>query len=145
MTLLYADSSALVRAYLGDEPGSASLRALLLESDEPVATSELSLVELTRALRAAERSGRLPDAGAALAGVEEDFSERGPVLVIGLGPDPVLRRAREVVLAHRVGTLDAIHLAVAIEESKALGEPIVFVTRDDQQSVAARALGLEVA
>ena len=44
MTTFYADSSALVRAYLGDEPGSASLRKLLLESGESVVTSELSLV-----------------------------------------------------------------------------------------------------
>jgi len=141
---LYADSSALVRAYLGDEPGSASLRALLLEGGEPVITSELSLVELSFALRAAECSGRLHDAGAALAGVEEDFSASGPVLVIGLRPDPVLR-ARQVVLAHRVGTLDAIHLAVAIEASESLGEPIVFVTRDGEQAIAARELGFEVA
>jgi hypothetical protein len=145
LTTLYADSSALVRAYLGDEPGSASVRWLLLESEEQVVTSELSLVEVTRAFRAAERSGRIVDAAAALAGVEEDFSERGPVLVIELRSDPVLQRAREVVLAHRVGTLDAIHLAVAIEESEALGESLVFVTRDDEQSIAARELGFEVA
>ena len=145
MTTFYADSSALVRAYLGDEPGSASLRKLLLESGESVVTSELSLVEVTRALGAAERSGRIPNAFSALVGVEEDFTERGPVLVIELRPYPLLRRAREIVLAHRVGTLDAIHLAVALEESEALGEPIVFVTRDGEQAIAARDLGLEVA
>lgn len=145
MTTLYADSSALVRAYLGDEPGSASLRHLLLESEELVVTSELSLIEVTRAFRAAERSGRIPEAEAALEGVEGDFSERGPVLVIGLRTDPVLRRARAVVLTHRVGTLDAIHLAVAIEERSALDEPIVFVTRDDEQAIAARELGFEIA
>lgn len=65
--------------------------------------------------------------------------------MIGLRADPVLRRARCVVRAHRVGTLAAIHLAVAIEESEALGEPLVFVTRDGEQAVAARELGLEVA
>ena len=145
MRTLYADASALVRAYLDDELGSASVRRLLLESDEQVITSELSLIEVTRAFRAAERSGRILDAGAALVGVEEDFSGRGPVLVVELRSDPVLQRAREVVLAHRVGTLDAIHLAVAIEESDALGEPIVFVTRDDEQAIAARDLGLDVA
>lgn len=145
MTTLYADASALVRAYLGDEPGSASLRELLLESGESVVTSELSLVEVTRALSAAGRSGRILNVDAALDGVEEDFSARGPVLVIGLRADPVLRRAREVVRAHRVGTLDAIHLAVAIEESEALGEPLVFVTRDGEQAITARELGLEVA
>lgn len=145
MRTLYADASALVRAYLGDEPGSASVRRLLLESDEQVITSELSLIEVTRAFRAAERSGRILDAGAALVGVEQDFSGRGPVLVVELRSDPVLQRAREVVLAHRVGTLDAIHLAVALEQSEAFGEPIVFVTRDDEQAIAARDLGLEVA
>lgn len=145
MTTLYADSSALVRAYLGDEPGSTTLRHFLLESDELVVTSELSLLEVTRALCAAERSGRIPTGGKALEGVEADFSTGGPVLVIGLRANPVLRRARAVVLAHRVGTLDAIHLAVALEERSALDEPIVFVTRDDEQAIAARELGFETA
>jgi predicted nucleic acid-binding protein len=145
VTTLYADSSALVRAYLGDEPGSTRLREILLESDDVVVTSELSLVEVARAFRAAERSGRIPRDDRALEGVEADFSAGGPVLVIGLRPDPVLRRARAVVLEHRVGTLDAIHLAVAIEERRALDEPIVFVTRDDEQAIAAQELGFEVA
>lgn len=121
------------------------MRRLLLESEQQVITSELSLIELTRAFRAAGRAGRIHEAEEALNGVEEDFSQQGPVIVIGLRTDPVLRRARAVVLTHRVGTLDAIHLAVAIEESETLGEPIVFVTRDGEQAIAARELGLEVA
>lgn len=47
-------------------------------------------------------------------------------------------------MLHRV-VRDAIHLAVAIEESEALAEPLVFVTRDGEQAIAAREHGLEVA
>lgn len=65
--------------------------------------------------------------------------------MIELRPKTILPRARDLVLQHRLNTLDAIHLAVAIEESKGLGEPIVFITRDEEQGIAARELGLEVA
>ncbi|MBA2487996.1 MAG: hypothetical protein H0V36_01580 [Chloroflexi bacterium] len=51
-----------------------------------------------------------------------------------------------IVTDHRVPTLDAIHLAVAIEECPALadGEAIEFVTRDRDQAAAAVALRLMV-
>ena len=65
--------------------------------------------------------------------------------MIELRAETILPGARNLVLRHRLNTLDAIHLAVAIEESEVLGEPIVFVTRDDEQAIAARELGLEVA
>lgn len=59
MTLLYADTSALVRAYLADEPDHGSLRERLLEGDEPVVISELARIEMASVIRAAARGGRL--------------------------------------------------------------------------------------
>jgi len=51
-----------------------------------------------------------------------------------------------MVTTHTVRTLDAIHLAVALTDATALaaGEPVVLVTRDQQQAAAARAVGLPV-
>ena len=59
MTLLYADTSALVRAYFEDEPDHAPLRERLLEGGEPVVTSELARVELASAIRVEELVGTL--------------------------------------------------------------------------------------
>ncbi|MGH2670789.1 MAG: PIN domain-containing protein, partial [bacterium] len=66
MSLLYADTSALVRAYFEDEPDHARLREKLLEGEEPVVTSELARVELASAIRAAAETGRLRSPGGVL-------------------------------------------------------------------------------
>ncbi len=143
MRVLYADTSALARIYLQDEPDSDQLIELLLASPESVATSELSRLELARAVKSAERAGKLPDVAPVLERVDAHLGTR--IALIELRAKTVLPVARGLVLQHRLGTLDAIHLAVAVEESEALGEPLVFVTRDGEQAIAARELGFEVA
>jgi predicted nucleic acid-binding protein len=141
---LFVDTSALARVYLEDEPDSSGLRALILDSGEAVVASELARVELARSAIGAERSGRLVSATILLQRVDADLA--GPIGIIDLEPSTVLPRARELVLEHRLGTLDAIHLAVAIEFRTAEDdEPITFVTRDADQAAAAKALGFELA
>ena len=144
MRVLYVDTSALVRAYLPDEPEHDVLRETILEANEPVTTSDLSRVELARALKAAERAGRLEDADLALERIDADLSGK-PILTIRLDPVTLVPRSRELVLAHRLRTLDAVHLAVALGLGAFVEEAeIVFVTRDVDQASAARALGLAV-
>ncbi len=146
MSLLYADSSALVRAYFVGEPYHAELRSLLFDTREPVVTSELARLELASAARAAGSSGRLAEWRAVLARIEADISEGGPIRPIALRPEVVLLTAYRIVTNYAVRTLDAIHLAVAIEDCPAIaaGAEIVFVTRDGDQARAARELGLAV-
>jgi hypothetical protein len=98
--VLFADTSALARAYLHDEVETRTLRGLLFESGEVVVAS-----------------------------------------VVDLDPPIILPCARDLVLEHRLGTLHAIHLAVAVEERRRSPDPVVFVTRDADQAAAARALG----
>lgn len=141
--MLFADSSALARIYLDDERESDELAALLLESDAVTLASELVHVELARALKNAERGGRISNAEAILGVVDTDLARS--VSLIDLEPATVLPSARELVLGHRLGTLDAIHLAVALDEARRADEPITFVTRDADQAAAARALGFELA
>jgi predicted nucleic acid-binding protein len=139
MSVLYVDTSALPRLYLIDEPDADELKALVLAGDIPVATSELSNVELARAVIAAERGRRIASAGPVLNLIGRHL---GTVIgVIRFTPETVLSEARRVVLEHRVGTLDAIHLAVALELRASYDENLPFVTRDIDQAAAARALG----
>lgn len=146
MTLLYADTSALARAYLPDEPDHETLRAILLEGTEPVVTSELARLELASAITAAARAKRLPRVRRLLARIETDLGSDGPVALVVLRSDVVFPTALRLVIEHRLRTLDAIHLAVAIEEfsDPAPAEGLAFVTRDRQQAAAARAMGLSV-
>lgn len=143
MSLLYADSSAILRAYFADEADHPHIRAMLLEGREPVVTSEIARIELASAVRATAASGRLPVWRPLLERIEADTGEGGPVRLIALRRDVVLPAAYRLVLEHHLRTLDAIHLAVAVEEGPALAGDLelVFVTRDDDQARAARALG----
>ena len=145
MSLIYADSTALVRAYFPDEPDHADLRTLLLEGNEAVVTSEIARLELASAARGASSGGRLSRWSELLARIDVDLAEGGPIGPIGLRPDLILPAAYRLVVEHRLRTLDAIHLAVCVEECPAFAgdDTIIFVTRDREQAAAARALGLE--
>jgi predicted nucleic acid-binding protein len=146
VTLIYADTSALVRAYFEDELDHAELRKRLLEGTDPVVTSELARVELASAIRAATIAGRLRRSDGLLARIDADCAEDGPIALLRLRVDTVLPMAYSLVLEHRLRTLDAIHLAVAVEECPVLAgeDDVVFVTRDEDQAIAATALGFSV-
>lgn len=146
MSVLYADSSALVRAYFEDEDDHDQLRSLLLESGETVMTSELARIEIASAVRSAAQAGRIRDRSAFENRIEANYDEGGPLILIELDARTALPVAYELVRRHRLRTLDAIHLAVALEDAPAFAgsEEVVLVTRDAGQAAAARALGLAV-
>ena len=137
----------MVRAHLVDEGDHDQYRRLLLSGDVAVASSELARVEVPRALLAAQRARRVgtDELATLLEGFEQATSEL--IDVIPLDAGPTLRRAVELVRQYPLGTLDAIHLAVADREGRALAgeEDLVFVTADGIQATAARALGFETA
>ncbi len=146
MTLLYADTSALLRAYFTDEPEHERFREMLLEGPDRTVSSEIARTEMASGIMAAERSGRLPRWSELLATIDLDCLPGGPITLIGLRRDVILATAYRLVLDHRLRTLDAIHLAVAVEECPGLaaGDDVTFVTSDRGQAAAARALGLTV-
>lgn len=61
MSLLYADTSAVISAFLADEPDRDKLTELLLSGEHKVVTSELIRTDFARVITAArfDRSGRL--------------------------------------------------------------------------------------
>jgi predicted nucleic acid-binding protein len=146
MTLLYADTSALVRAYFVDEPDHERLRTRLIDGDEPVVTSELTRIEFASAVWAASRGGRLRDAQLVLDRFDGDCSDDGPLTLLRLDPESCVPLAYRLVGEHRLRTLDALHVAVALTDATELaaGEPVTLVTRDQAQAAAADALGLAV-
>jgi uncharacterized protein len=123
----YLDTSALVKL------GVVEAETTALETDilnrDALFSSVIAAVELSRALR---RVGQLPglaQAGAVLAAIF--LSEFTPAIREQAGRlDPPSLR-----------TLDAIHLATAV--SLVLPD-LDFLTYDDRQAAAARALGLAV-
>lgn len=145
MTLYYADTSALARAYLPDEPDHPALRGLLLEGGSPVVTSELAVLELAAAMAAAERARRIVDAESVMRRIDADLSG-DPVSLLALSPPTVFPLARRLIDSHPLFAVDAIHLAVALAEAPAYAAEagVVLVTRDRRQETAARSEGLAV-
>lgn len=147
MSLVYADTSAIVRAYFADEEDHDALRAMLLEGREPVVTSELCRVELASATRAASRARRMPELmSMLLPRFDVDCGPDGPLCLLRFRPEVLLPAAYRMVSEHKVRTLDALHLAAAMEDAGPVAGAggLIFVTRDADQAEAARALGLTV-
>ena len=127
MTTVYLDASAIVRI-VADEPGRSATVAFLREHDTRI-TSVLSEVEVARAV-ALKRAGAVPAATAFL----EDL--------ITVGLDRLIVARASSLAPPSLRTLDAIHLATAMELGRELD---AFVTYDDRLGEAARSLGLAVA
>ncbi|MGI8426381.1 MAG: type II toxin-antitoxin system VapC family toxin [Actinomycetota bacterium] len=142
MSLIYADTSALARAYFSDEPDHQQLKEQLLEGGGLVLSSELARPELASAVQAAHRAGRLSDPVPVLNRFDADCGPDGPLTLLVFEPAPVFSAAYALISKHPLKTLDSLHLAVALEERSRAGEDLVFVSRDDVQRTAARAEGL---
>ncbi len=125
--MVYLDASAIVRI-IADEPGRAATVAFLRDHETRV-TSVVSTVEVPRAV-ARKRADAVLAAEAFLT----------DLVVVGLVSGIVSRAATLTPPALR--TLDAIHLATALELGRELD---AFVTYDTRLGDAARSMGLPVA
>jgi len=144
LSLIYADTSALVRAYFADEPDHDRLRIQLLEDDGLVVSSELARLELASAVHSAHRAGRLSRPQPVLSRFDADCGQDGPLILLAFEPASVLPAAYELLRKHPLRTLDSLHLAVALQEQSRAGEDLLFASRDDAQGAAAQAEGLEI-
>jgi len=146
MAVLYADTSAVTRAYFADEEDHQILNELLLLGDTAVVTSALTRVEFASAVAAAHRGHRITNPDGVLGNFDTECGARGRFVLLGLDASTILPLARELVSQHPLRTLDAIHLATALTRAVALagGDDVAMVTRDDRQAAAAKACGLRV-
>jgi predicted nucleic acid-binding protein len=138
MSTIYLDSSALVAWMFGEARAAGVKQAL--DSASAVVTSELTIVESHRAVLRAERRSALMEGDAQrLRGLLRRISDSW--IRIGLFDD-VLARAARPFPVEPVGTLDALHLATALEFAQAFPD-LRIVSFDDRILDNARALGLE--
>lgn len=136
--IAFLDSSALLKLYLLDEPGSDAVREAT-SGEVRNAMSRLTYVEVRSALAAARRAGRLgPVAhdGAVLA-FERASAEYDQVEF----DSAIALRAGDLAESYGLRTGDAIQLASAQELS---GDGVVLVAWDLRLRAAATAAGLPV-
>lgn len=141
--IIYIDTSALGRVYLGDQSDSAELSRIIYEGDSPMITSELTDVELASAFARAHREGVIDSdaADSLLAQYAADTADTGPIGVVGLDADTIAL-AQRYVLSTPVRTLDAIHLAACTGFANSTLDEVKFLSRDVRQNEAAMALGI---
>ena len=137
--LAYGDTSAMPKLYL-QEPGSA--HAAELARNFECASCELMPVELRGALHRRRMGGDSTprqhcDAERRIAANRMRW-RLSPIGAVVLG------RAEQIVTAHRVRALDAVHVAAALEVQAALESGLPFFTADRRQAEVATALGLQV-
>jgi uncharacterized protein len=123
----YLDSSAFVKLIIA-EPESAALRRAIARWPQR-ASSTLLRAETVRALRRSGNSGHVPAARRLLHGVRMVRID-----------EPLLNRAADLEPSE-LRTLDAIHLASALEIGQDLGVMIAYGMR---LRAAAQAYGLAV-
>ena len=128
----YVDSSALLKRYVSEPDSEFAIS--LIDADEVLATSWLTVVEVRRALSQLVHGNELTSA---LQVVHDDIERMAMVL-----PDAITwQSAADIAAALSVRSLDAVHLACA----QRLRIPSLrFVTFDVRQAVAGRALGFAV-
>ena len=126
MSGAYLDASALVKLAV-TEPETAALRKYLRRHPQRF-TNRVAEVEVRRAVRRLPTSREAP--------VQAAFDG---VTVIDL--DPSIANRAGVIEPVGLRSLDAIHLASAVELGAELD---AFVTYDARQATAARELGLSV-
>lgn len=127
--MIYLDACALIKLLI-PEPESIVLADYLAEATEPLATSELSTVEVHRALTGLEVD---PDLHGVADALLEDF------LRLPLGP--VVNSAARLPGQH-LRSLDALHLATAQQLARPLTE---LITYDKRLADHATVAGVRVA
>jgi hypothetical protein len=141
MKAVYLESSAIGRAFVhGDGEAYAAVRSAM--RGRTSVTSELTLTELNRAWARAEVEHLVTAAQAA-----EGRRKVGALLtrchIVALD-STILIRAGEAFPAEPVRTLDAIHLATALNWEREVGGELAVCTRDRRVTENAVALGFKL-
>lgn len=132
--MFFFDSSALFKRYLREE-GSEAVQDLCTRADA-VGVSALCFPEILSAAQRLKREGRITsgEVHRVKEALRADLAEAS---VMGLN-EAVIERAASLVEASPLKTLDALHVATAVEARADL-----FVSGDEQQLKAARKAGLK--
>lgn len=137
MTTLYVETSAVL-AWLLDEPTAAEVRESV-DSAETVVTSELTWVEVERVVARGESSGALRGGDAQK--LRGSVARQRAAWMSMTVSAAVLARTGRVFPLEPVRTLDALHLATALEFTKAF-QDLRILTFDRRIAENATALGI---
>lgn len=140
MAIYYMDTSAIARYYVS-EVGSAWIQGLVAPTAGNIIVScGLLPVEFFSLLERKQREGTVTPADAAIFRAQFLQDAQAHYLLVAFDEN-ILTHARQLVLKHPLKTLDALHLASALEFSHMFAEPMTFVAADKQLLTAAQSKG----
>ena len=136
--ILYLDTSALVKYYIL-EPGSKEV-ANLIESVDLVGTVAVTYSEMASALSKAARMEWINEDDAKRAW--KDFCSHWPAYSRLMIDKTIIERAAVISWEQNLRTLDALHLAAALEWQKQLEIDVALATFDQSLWFAAKQTNL---
>lgn len=137
MTLLYLDTSALLKLYV-DEPGSLAVRQLF--GGQAMSTCRITWAEACAALARREREAAVAES--ALANARRRLTHDWPAFHLVEVTRTLVAKAGEFAEAFALRGYDAVQLAAGHALHTALDEPPLFVAFDRRLNRAARLLGM---
>ncbi len=146
MSVLFLDSSALVKRYIA-ETGSDTVSALLSpQAGNVVFISVISGVEVVAALTRRQRIGDVTQQQAAsvISAFVDDWSE---VYELIMADRPTIRRAMDLAQRHALRAYDAVQLASALAVHAHLvarNVPLIFLSADVALNDAGSGEGLQI-
>lgn len=143
MVVVFADTSALARRYLTNEPGSERVLQLAETPGNAVITSALTVLEFAAILARVRRNRLLPADTVVSYAREFGHHLASEYTVVELDR-AVMDRATILVERHVLRSLDAIQVGVALRLREQAQPSFQFWTADRRQAEAAEAEGLEV-
>ena len=131
---LFLDSSAFAKRFI-EESGSQQVETLCAQADE-LGLCIVCVPEIISALnrRVREKLMTRPDYARAKQRLSQDVHD---ATIINLAPE-VIQTSTELLEAHPLRTLDALHVACAL-----VWESDLFATSDHRQIAAAKSAGLK--
>jgi predicted nucleic acid-binding protein len=136
LSVVFADTSALVKRYV-PEIGSPWVENWFAPGQNTiVAISELALLEFFSALARRLREGSVAPAIASQLQNDMLLHARDVYLIVRL-ESRIIDKAKSLVFAHPIRSLDAIHLVSAQESISYLGTTPTFVSADVRLLAAA--------
>ncbi len=134
------DTSSLAKRYIREVGSAQEITQAEPSAGNIIMLAHLTSVELFSLLARRQREGTL--AAASVMILQNDFLLHAEKEYLVYPQDnAVVARARSLIMKYPLRALDAIQLASAWEASTTLGEPMTFVSADNNLLTAAAAEG----
>jgi uncharacterized protein len=143
--MVYFDTSALVKRYDTREAGASQVIAFFA-TNPTIFTSSFTPLEVISAFRIKERSTAFTPSDVYHMTTVLDLHTNSDYDLVPPQPN-TYQLARQLILTHKLRAYDALHIATALTITQAANIPasaVDFWTSDNDQAIAARAVGLTV-